>query len=205
LRRILIVMRDRRAALSLREGLHARGHTIRAIAHPGTASAVVDHEAFDLAIVDSGIEELEGSDLLEERLAGGAGPRVMRADPGEDGEALLVRAFALLDEAAREGEPPLAAAGVELDLWSRRAWAGGVEVALTDREFALLRTFLRHPGRVLTREALHQHAWGRRYRLGSNAIEVYVGYLRRKLGSEVIETVPGRGYRLDPGARAVAR
>ena len=57
------------------------------------------------------------------------------------------------------------------------------------------------PGRVLTREELHRDAWGREYRLGSNSLEVYVGYLRKKVGADVIETIRGRGYRLNPEAR----
>jgi DNA-binding response OmpR family regulator len=193
--RILIVMRERQASLLVREGLHAQGHSVRVIAHPGTASALVDYEAFDLVIVDSGMEEAEGFELLEESLAGAAAPRVMRPDEREQPGALVARALALLDEPERESEPRLAAAGLELDPWRRRAVVGGAEVALTEREFALLRVFLRHPGRVLSRDALHQHAWGHSYQLGSNSIEVYVGYLRRKLGSDLIETVRGRGYR----------
>lgn len=201
--RILIVMRDRQVALLLRRGLRAQGHSVRVVAHPGTASALVDYEAFDLVLLDSGLEGTEGFELLEESLAGAAAPRVMRPDARDQAGAVLTRALALLDEPEREGEPRLAGAGLELDPWRRRAWVGDVEVALTEREFALLRIFMRHPGRVLSRDALHQHAWGHRYRLGSNAVEVYVGYLRRKLGPEVIETVRGRGYRLDPEARPV--
>ena len=194
MRRILIVMRERQAALLVREGLHAQGHSVRLIAHPGTASALVDYEAFDLVILDSGMEEVEGFELLEESLAGAAAPTVMRPDEREDVGTLVARALTLLDGPEHEDER-LAAAGLELDPWRRRAVVGGSEIALTEREFALLRIFLRHPGRVLSRDALHQHAWGHSYRLGSNAIEVYVGYLRRKLGSDVIETVRGRGYR----------
>jgi DNA-binding response OmpR family regulator len=199
-RRILIVMWERQAALLLKQGLRAEGHSVRVVAHPGTASALVDYEAFDLVILDAGLEGTEGHELLEESLTAAGGPRVMRPDPREEAGTLLARALALLDEPAREGEPRLAAAGVELDPWRRRAWVGGTEVALTEREFSLLTVFLRHPGRLLSRDALHEHAWGQSYRLGSNAVEVYVGYLRRKLGGDVIETVRGRGYRLDPGA-----
>jgi two-component system, OmpR family, copper resistance phosphate regulon response regulator CusR len=204
LRRILIVMADRRVAVLIKEGLRAHGHSVRVVPHPGTASAFVDYEAFDLVIVDVGVEGTEGFELLEESLVGAGGPRVMRPDARQEAGELLAQALALLEEPRREGEPRLAGAGLELDPWRRRAWVGEVEVPLTEREFALLRIFLRHPGRVLSREALHQHAWGHRYRLGSNAVEVYVGYLRRKLGADVIETVRGRGYRLDPEARAAA-
>jgi DNA-binding response OmpR family regulator len=199
--RILIVMRDRQVGLLLKEGLRAQGHGARVVTHPHTASALVDYEVFDLVIVDSALEEVEGFELLRESCAGTAGPRSMLLEAREEVGALLARVRSLLDEPAREADPKLAAAGVELDPWKRRAWVADAEVALTEREFSLLRIFLRHPGRVLSREALHHHAWGHRYRLGSNAVEVYVGYLRKKIGADVIETVRGRGYRLDPDAR----
>ena len=79
---------------------------------------------------------------------------------------------------------------------TRRADAGDAEVELTAKEFALLETFLRHPGQVLSREQLLSHVWGYDYDPGSNVVDVYVGYLRRKLGTEKIETVRGMGYRL---------
>ena len=67
---------------------------------------------------------------------------------------------------------------------------------LTAKEFTLLETFLRHPGQVLSREQLLSHVWGYDFDPGSNVVDVYVGYLRRKLGPERFETVRGMGYRL---------
>lgn len=202
--RILIVASDRRLGLLLKEGFRARGYDARVVAHPRMASALVDYEVFDLVVVDLALEAADGFDMLRESCAGPAGPRVMLLDrPDVEGVgALLARAGSVLEQPAGEGETKLVAAGVELDPWTRRATAGGREVALTEREFSLLRIFLRHPGRVLSREELHLHAWGHKYRLGSNAVEVYVGYLRRKLGPEVIETVRHRGYRLGDRPRS---
>ena len=74
--------------------------------------------------------------------------------------------------------------------------ADGADVELTAKEFALLETFLRHPGQVLSREQLLSHVWGYDFDPGSNVVDVYVGYLRRKLGEERFETVRGMGYRL---------
>ena len=71
-------------------------------------------------------------------------------------------------------------------------------VELTAREFALVEVFLRHPGQVLTREQLLSHVWGYDFDPGSNVVDVYVRYLRRKLGDTAIETVRGIGYRLAP-------
>jgi DNA-binding response OmpR family regulator len=68
---------------------------------------------------------------------------------------------------------------------------------LTAREFALAETFFRHPGQVLSREQLLSHVWGYDYDPASNVVDVYVGYLRKKLGSEVITSVRGMGYRLE--------
>ncbi|MBN8882731.1 MAG: winged helix-turn-helix transcriptional regulator, partial [Salana multivorans] len=85
---------------------------------------------------------------------------------------------------------------VELDLRSRRARVGDREVELSAREFALAETFLRHPGQVLSREQLLSRVWGYDFDPGSNVVDVYVRYLRRKLGAELVTTVRGAGYRL---------
>lgn len=205
--RVLIVVGDRRLGVLLSEGLRTHSATVRIVLHPRRASALADYELFDLVIVDLALEGVEGFDMLQESCAGPGGPRVMLVDrpEQEDVEALVARARSLLDQPSRADDPKLAAGAIELDAWTRRARVGDVEVALTDREFSLLRIFLRHSGRVLSREELHLHAWGHEYRVGSNAVEVYVGYLRRKLGADVIETVRGRGYRLGRHARSGAR
>jgi DNA-binding response OmpR family regulator len=85
---------------------------------------------------------------------------------------------------------------VALELKTRKARVGGREVELSAREFILAETFLRHPGQVLSREQLLSNVWGYDFDPGSNVVDVYVGYLRRKLGKDVIETVRGMGYRL---------
>ncbi len=100
-----------------------------------------------------------------------------------------------------------AVGGISLDVRSRRASTDGTDVELTAKEFSLLETFLRHPGQVLSREQLLSHVWGYDFDPGSNVVDVYVGYLRRKLGQERFETVRGiaaTGARLLPGAQAGA-
>jgi two-component system, OmpR family, response regulator QseB len=92
----------------------------------------------------------------------------------------------------------LSAADVTLDLRTRRAMVGGREVHLSVREFRLAETFIRYRGEVLSREELLWRVWGADSRLSSNIVEVYVGYLRRKLGKRSIETVKGAGYRFRP-------
>ena len=81
-------------------------------------------------------------------------------------------------------------------LLRRVATVDGVEVDLSAREFELAETFLRHPGQALSREQLLSRVWGYDFDPGSNVADVYVGYLRQKLGADRIETVRGVGYRL---------
>jgi two-component system, OmpR family, response regulator len=89
---------------------------------------------------------------------------------------------------------------LRLDPASRRVWRGGAEVALSPKEFALLETFMRRPGQVLSRLQLLEHAWDFAYENRSNVVDVYVRYLREKLdrpfGKSSFETVRGVGYRL---------
>ncbi|MDO5504167.1 MAG: response regulator transcription factor [Actinomycetia bacterium] len=85
---------------------------------------------------------------------------------------------------------------ISLDMRTRRVRVGGREADLSSREYVLLETFLRHPGHVLSREQLLSHVWGYDFDPGSNVVDVYVRYLRRKIGTEAIETVRGMGYRL---------
>ena len=92
----------------------------------------------------------------------------------------------------------LRAGDVALDLRTRRATVDNRTVELSAREFTMLEVFLRHAGQVLAREQLLSHVWGYDYDPGSNVVDVYVGYLRRKLGKERIVTVRGMGYALQP-------
>lgn len=85
---------------------------------------------------------------------------------------------------------------LELDLKARRVRQGDVWLELPTREFILLETLLRHPDQVLSRQQLLDQVWGYDYDPGSNIVDVYIGYLRKKLGSDLIETVRGIGYRL---------
>jgi DNA-binding response OmpR family regulator len=115
-------------------------------------------------------------------------------------EELLARVRVRLRE-QRAPEPTMLRAGdTALDLRTRRVSIGERSVELTAREFALAETFFRHPGQVLSREQLLSHVWGYDYDPGSNVVDVYVGYLRKKLGEGRIVTVRGMGYRLEPGS-----
>jgi two-component system OmpR family response regulator len=101
---------------------------------------------------------------------------------------------------AAERPTELAVGDLRLDPATRRVWRGEHEVSLSAKEFALLETFMRRPGEVLSRLQLLDHAWDMGYENRSNVVDVYVRYLREKVdrpfGSESIETVRGAGYRL---------
>jgi len=114
-------------------------------------------------------------------------------------EELLARMRALTRRVAQPRPVRLTAAGFTLDPAARRVWRDGEEdgedLSLTSREFALLEVFMRHPGEVLSRFELLEHVWDDTYEHRSNVIDVYIGYLRDKLGRDAIETVRGAGYR----------
>jgi DNA-binding response OmpR family regulator len=109
---------------------------------------------------------------------------------------LLARIRLRLRDSSRDDVTVLVSGDITLDLRTRRVGVGDREVELSAREFALAETLLRHPGQVLSREQLLSHVWGYDFDPGSNIVDVYVGYLRRKLGTDAIETVRGMGYRL---------
>jgi DNA-binding response OmpR family regulator len=88
------------------------------------------------------------------------------------------------------------AGGITLDTRARRASVGGATVELSAREYTMLEVLMRHAGQVLSREELLSHVWGYDHDPGSNVVDVYIGYLRKKLGPDVIETARGMGYRL---------
>lgn len=96
----------------------------------------------------------------------------------------------------QQDEMVLSAGSIVLDLRTRRVKVGNRFVDLSAREFTLIETLIRHPGQVMSREQLLDHVWGYDYAPGSNIVDVYIGYLRKKLGDDLIETVRGMGYRL---------
>jgi two-component system OmpR family response regulator len=136
------------------------------------------------------------------------GDRVRGLDAGADD--YLVKPFSLLELAARlralarrddRRRPAVLSEGdLRLDPASKRAWRDGTELRLSPKEFSLLELFLRHPGAVLTRSQIIEAVWDFAYDGGSNLVDQYVNYLRRKVdapfGRRDIETVRGMGYRL---------
>ena len=216
--RILIAEDEARIVSFLEKGLRSNGYSTVAVTSGTDAAALARDDAFDLMILDLGLPGLDGREVL--RVVRGRGERlpviVLTARDGVDDtvgsleegaddyvtkpfrfEELLARIRLRLRDDAADESTVLSAGAVSLDLRSRRATADDRVIELTAREFALLETFLRHPGQVLTREQLLSHVWGYDFDPGSNVVDVYVRYLRKKLGDGVIDTVRGMGYRLE--------
>ncbi len=215
--RILIAEDEPRIASFLEKGLKANGFSTLVVDDGVEATAMARDADFDLLVLDIGLPRRDGLEVLErirrrgERLPviiltarSEVGATVAGLEGGADDyvtkpfrfEELLARIRVRLRNGAEEESTLLRAGEVALDLRTRRATVGDRVVELTAREFALAETLLRHPDHVLSREQLLSHVWGYGFDPGSNVVDVYIRYLRKKLGPEVIETVRGMGYRL---------
>jgi DNA-binding response OmpR family regulator len=215
--RILIAEDEHRIAAFLERGLRSNGFTATTVADGEAAYDYARSGQFDLLILDIGLPRVDGFTVLRRlREASVDIPVVILTardsvrdtvaglESGADDyiakpfafEELLARVRLRL-RADRTPEPTMLRVGsLTLDLRTRRAHVEDRAVELTTREFALAEVFFRHPEQVLSREQLLSGAWGFDFDPGSNVVDVYVRYLRRKLGAERIETVRGTGYRL---------
>ena len=222
---ILIVEDEGRISTFIEKGLQSNGYTTSVVGHPDDAAAIALDGNVDLMILDLGLPGKDGLLLLEElRGQGFTAPviiltarddiedKVTGFEVGADDymtkpfrfEELLVRVRARLRTSLAptnaaspsNDELILQQGSITLDLRTRRIKVNGDLLELSAREFTLVETFMRHPDQVLSREQLLDRVWGYDYAPGSNIVDVYVGYLRKKLGSEVIETVRGIGYRM---------
>jgi DNA-binding response OmpR family regulator len=215
--RILIAEDEPRLASFLEKGLRSNGF-VTSVAEDGRkASTMARDEEFDLLVLDLGLPGKDGTEVLRELRAAGqrmpviiltarddVSDKVTGLEGGADDyvtkpfrfEELLARVRARLRDERTVERTVLRAGTVVLDLRTRRAATDGRTVDLTAREFTMLEVLIRHAGQVLSREQLLSHVWGYDYDPGSNVVDVYIGYLRRKLGTNSIETVRGMGYRL---------
>jgi len=216
--RVLIAEDEARIASFLEKGLRANGFTTEIAGDGEEALRLGRTGRFDLLILDLGLPGKDGFSVLRElRDEGRALPVVILTarsgitdtvtglDGGADDyitkpfsfEELLARIRVRL-RSDRAPEPTvLTVDDASLDLRTRQAVVGETIVNLSAREFALADAFFRHPGQVLSREQLLSHVWGYDFDPGSNIVDVYVGYLRRKLGKGRITSVRGMGYRLE--------
>jgi two-component system, OmpR family, response regulator len=216
--RILIAEDEARLASFLEKGLRASGFTTTTVGDGLSAQALATDDDFDLLILDLSLPRKDGLEVLRElRAAGQRIPVIVltaRGDPHDRVEGLetgaddylpkpfhfeelvaRIRVQLRADGPAAAEETQLRIGDLALDLRTRWASVAGDTVELSAREFELLRTFLQHPNQVLSREQLLARVWGYDYDPGSNVVDVYVGYLRKKLGQDRFETVRGVGYR----------
>ena len=215
--RILIAEDEDRIASFVEKGLRAQGYTTTVVTDGDEALQMGRSGLFDLVLLDIGLPGRDG--FAVPRAMREAGDRtpviILTARDGVDDTVaglehgaddymtkpfrfaeLLARVRARLREGGTSEPTTLRSGDAELDLRTRRIRVDGRNEDLTTREFALAELLFRHAGQVLSREQILSAVWGFDHDPGSNVVDVYVGYLRKKLGAGAIETVRGVGYRL---------
>ncbi len=222
--RILVAEDEPRIAAFLDKGLRSNGFAVTIVDDGDDALHLASSDAFDLLVLDVGLPGRDGFTVLRDlrerdsslpviilTARDGVEDTVAGLEGGADDyvakpfrfDELLARVRARLRTDRSSEQTVLEASGAALDLRTRRLSVDGRSADLTAREFALAEVFFRHPGQVLSREQLLSSVWGYDYDPGSNVVEVYVRYLRQKLGVERITTARGMGYRLEAGAPQV--
>jgi len=212
---LLIVEDEERVASFLEKGLRAHGYTVEWVQTGQDALRRLTDPGISLVILDLGLPDVDGLDVLDNlRQRGSAvpvlvltargriGDRVKGLNLGADDylgkpfafEELLARVQANLRPRAAVSPSVLQAGSIRIDLLRREATAGGRAVSLSARELSLLQALAGHPGQILSRQELLSMAWGMNFDPQTNLVDVYVGYLRRKLGDSIIETIRGAGY-----------
>lgn len=219
--RVLVVEDEAKLAGLLRRGLEEEGHAVD-LARSGDdalwRAAAAEYDAVVLDVMLPGPDGFEVCRRLRERgvwtpvlmltARDSVADRVAGLDAGADDylakpfsfAELLARLRALARRGTAERPAVLEVGDLRLDPAARRVWRGDVEVSLSAKEFGVLETLMRRPGRVLSRQELIEHAWDAAYEHRSNVVDVYVRYLREKIdrpfGRRSLETVRGVGYRL---------
>jgi DNA-binding response OmpR family regulator len=223
--RVLVVEDEPGILDFVRRGLEAQGFAVACASDGTQGERLALDESFDAVVLDLMLPSRDGMEVLatlhaakpslpvialtargeiEDRVAGlEAGAVDYLVKPFSLAE-LIARVRAQLRVFARASTSTLSAEGIEMDLLTRKVRRGGREVALSSTEFELLAHLLRHRGRVLSREEILSSVWGYQHDPMTNVVDVYVGYLRRKLGvtgeAVPIHTVRGVGYRLGSAA-----
>jgi len=223
--RVLVVEDEARMAGVLQRALKEEGHAVDVAGDGLEGLWLATENQYAAIVLDVMLPGMDGFELCRRlRESGAWAPvlmltardavtdRVRGLDAGADD--YLVKPFSLMELAARlralarrdsRVRPPVLVAGdLRLDPAAKRVWRAGTELQLSPKEYSLLELFLRHPGRVLTRSQIIEAVWDFAYDGGSNVVDQYVNYLRRKIdgpfGRHDLETVRGMGYRLRQAA-----
>jgi two-component system, OmpR family, response regulator len=220
--RLLVVEDERSMAATLQRGLEAEGYTVD-VASDGEEGLWRAMEGeYDAVVLDLMLPKLNGYKVCDQlRRAGNNVPVLMLTakqgefdqtealDTGADDflskpfsyPVLLARLRALIRRGAASHGAILRQMDLVLDTATHRLWRGNEEVELTAREFSVLSYLMHHPGQIVTKSELLQHIWDNPEDTDSNVVEVYIGYLRRKLDGgrprSIIQTLRGVGYRMD--------
>jgi two-component system, OmpR family, response regulator QseB len=213
--RVLVVEDDRMIAKGLHTALKQDGYAVDGVSDGRSASEALRTSKFDIVLLDLGLPERDGLEVLRElRRRGDATPviivtardevqnRIDGLDAGADD--YIVKPFDLDEVAARmrsvlrrfagRGDPNIRHRGITLDPVSHVVERDGAPVVLSAHEFSVLEALLQRPGTVLSRAQLEDRLYGWDGAVESNAVEVYIHGLRRKLGSDAIRTLRGVGY-----------
>jgi two-component system OmpR family response regulator len=219
--RVLVVEDEVKMAALLRRGLTEEGLAVDVAGDGERAVTLAEGSEYDAFVVDVGLPGIDGFETcrrirrngirapalmltarnsLDDRVAGlEGGADDYMAKPFAFAE-LLARLHALVRGDTVDRSVIIEVGDLRLDPGTRQVWRGDTEIALSTKEFRLLETFMRHPGHVLSRTQLLEQAWEYDFANRSNVIDVYIGYLRRKVDIPFdvvsIETVRGAGYRL---------
>ena len=219
--RVLIVEDESKMAALLRRGLVGEGMAVDVVGDGEEALPRAEATEYDAIVLDVMLPGIDGFELCDRLRAAqvwspilmltardSVADRVTGLDRGADDyltkpfsyAELLARLRALVRRGRPERPVELRIGELRLDPATKRVWRGDVEIELSAKELALFDTFMRHPGEVLSRFELLEHAWDYEYENRSNVVDVYVRYLREKIdrpfGANSIETVRGAGYRL---------
>jgi DNA-binding response OmpR family regulator len=217
--KILIAEDADRISSFISKGLQSAGYVTTVATSGDQALAILKSSQFDLLILDIGLPGKDGFEVMQElRGTGNEIPilvltardsvddTVASFDGGADDymskpfsfEELLVRVKRRIQRPIEGTKPEniLRHKEIQLDLLSRKLNVAGKEFEVTSREFTMLEMFMRNPGQVLSREQILSRVWELAHDPGSNVVDVYVRYLRQKLGAESIITVRGMGYKL---------
>jgi two-component system response regulator QseB len=213
--RVLLVEDDAMIAQGLQAGLRQSGFVVDWVADGSAANAALQSESFDLVLLDLGLPKRDGPSVLRDMRARGdqtpviiltardeTPQRIASLNSGADDyivkpfdlDEVIARMRSVLRRSAGRADPVIQHGDLRVDPTTRSVHLRGERIALSAHEFAVLEALLQRPGVVLSRTQLEDRLYGWGESIGSNAVEVYIHGLRRKLGSGAIRTVRGVGY-----------